>query len=267
MSRISGAIHEMQTIEESASRDQWVNRLHPLVKFLVTLFYLVCVVSCGRYDLPRVLGLALYPFVLFELTDLPLGQALCRLRLVLPLVCIVGIFNPLLDRRPGAELLGFTLTLGLLSMLTLMAKGILTVLASYLLVATTPVEGLCAAMRMVHIPRMIVVEFLLIWRYLSLFMNEVQKTTEAYRLRAPGQKGIAMKYWGSLMGSMLLRSIDRAGEVYEAMCLRGFTGDFPSGRFPGAGRRDLVYLAGFGAGILFLRLFPVLVLIGSIVAR
>ena len=145
MSRISGAIHEMQTIEESASRDQWVNRLHPLVKFLVTLFYLVCVVSCGRYDLPRVLGLALYPFVLFELTDLPLGQALCRLRLVLPLVCIVGIFNPLLDRRPGAELLGFTLTLGLLSMLTLMAKGILTVLASYLLVAPTPGEGLCAA--------------------------------------------------------------------------------------------------------------------------
>jgi len=150
MSRITGAIREMQTIEESASRDQWVNRIHPLVKFCLTILYLICVISCGRYDLSRVLGLALYPFLMFELSGLPFGEALYRLRIVLPLVCIVGIFNPLLDRRPGAEIFGFTLTMGLLSMLTLMIKGILTVLSSYLLVASTPVDDLCAAMRMIH---------------------------------------------------------------------------------------------------------------------
>ena len=266
MSRITGALHEMQTIEESSSRDQWVNHIHPLVKFCVTIFYLVCVISCGRYDLPRVLGLALYPFLLFELSELPFGEALYKLRIVLPLVCIAGIFNPLLDRRPAAEVFGFTLTMGLLSMLTLMIKGILTVLSSYLLAASTPAEGLCAAMRMLRIPRMIVVEFLLIWRYISLFMGEAEKTAQAYSLRAPGQKGIAMKYWGPLLGSMMLRSIDRAQEVYEAMCLRGFNGDFPPGRIRKAGRRDLLYLAGFGAGILFLRMVPVLVLVGSIFA-
>ena len=266
MSRITGAIREMQTIEESASRDQWVNRIHPLVKFCVTMFYLICVISCGRYDLPRVLGLALYPFLMFALSELPFGEALYRLRIVLPLVCIVGIFNPLLDRRPGAEIFGFTLTMGLLSMLTLMIKGILTVLSSYLLVASTPVDDLCAAMRMIHIPRMIVVEFLLIWRYISLFMSEAEKTGEAYLLRAPGQKGIAMKYWGPLLGSMLLRSMDRASEVYEAMCLRGFSGDFPAGRIRKAAGRDFVYFVSFAGGILFLRIFPVLVLVGSLFA-
>ena len=266
MSRITGAIREIRTIEESSSRDQWVNHLHPLVKFCVTILYLVCVVSCGRYDLSRVLGLALYPFLMFELADLPLGEALYKLRIVLPLVCIVGIFNPLLDRRPGAEILGFSLTMGLLSMLTLMIKGILTVLSSYLLVAVTPVESLCAAMRMIRIPRMIVVEFLLIWRYISLFMDEAEKTGEAYLLRAPGRKGIGIKHWGSLAGSMLLRSMDRAEEVYEAMCLRGFTGDFPSGRIRKAGRKDLVFFACFAGGILLLRIFPVLVLVGSLFA-
>lgn len=264
MSRITGAIREIQTIEETSSRDQWVNRIHPLVKFCVTILYLVCVISCGRYDLSRVLGLAVYPFVMFELSELPFGEALYKLRIVLPLVCIVGIFNPLLDRRPGAEIFGFTLTMGLLSMLTLMVKGILTVLSSYLLAATTPVDGLCAAMRMVRIPRMIVVEFLLIWRYISLFMSEAEKTGEAYGLRAPGQKGIAMKYWGPLLGSMLLRSMDRAEEIYEAMCLRGFTGDFPSGRIRRAGKRDFVYFVCFAGGVFLLRSFPVLVLVGSL---
>lgn len=264
MSRITGVIHEMQTIEETSARGQWVNRIHPLVKFCVTILYLVCVISCGRYDLPRVLGLAIYPFLMFEMSELPFGEALYKLRIVLPLVCIVGIFNPLMDRRPAAELLGFTLTTGLLSMLTLMAKGILTVLSSYLLAALTPVSGICTAMRMLHIPRMIVTEFMLIWRYLSLFLGEAEKTSQAYSLRAPGQKGVAISSWGSLLGSMLLRSMDRAEEVYEAMCLRGFTGDFPSESAKKPGRKDLIFLLAMGAGILFLRLCPVLSLIGGI---
>lgn len=263
MSRITGTLREMQTIEEASSRDQWVNKIHPLVKFCVTVFYLVSVISCGRYDLTRVLGLALYPFLLFEMAELSFRDALIRLRIVLPLVCIVGIFNPVLDRNPAAEILGFTLTTGLLSMLTLMAKGVLTVLSSYLLAATTPVNGICTAMRMLHIPRMIVTEFMLIWRYLSLFLGEAEKTSQAYSLRAPGQKGIAASSWGSLLGSMLLRSMDRAAEVYEAMCLRGFTGDFPSERTKKIRRKDLLYLLAAGAGILFLRIFPVLSLIGG----
>lgn len=266
MSRITGAIREIQTIEETSSRDQWVNHIHPLVKFCVTILYLVCVISCGRYDLPRVLGLALYPFLLFELAELPFGEALYKLRIVLPLVCIVGIFNPILDRQPAAEIMGFTISTGLLSMMTLMAKGILTVLSSYLLASTTPVNGICIAMRMLHIPRMIVTEFMLIWRYLSLFLGEAEKTSQAYSLRAPGQKGIAAASWGSLLGSMLLRSMDRAEEIYEAMCLRGFTGDFPPGRVRKAGKKDIVFFVCFSAGILFLRMIPILVLVGSIFA-
>ena len=42
----------------------------------------------------------------------------------------------------------------------------------------------------------------------------------AYALRAPGEKGIHFRAWGSLLGQLLLRSVDRAQLVYESMLLR-----------------------------------------------
>ncbi len=50
--------------------------------------------------------------------------------------------------------------------------------------------------------------------------------TLAYKLRAPGQKGIHVSAWGSFLGQLLLRSMDRAEEIYTAMKMRGFNGEF-----------------------------------------
>lgn len=63
-----------------------------------------------------------------------------------------------------------------------------------------------------------------VYRYISVLLAETQRVVQAYELRAPGQKGIHFKVWGSLMGQMLLRSMDRAEVIYESMCLRGFVG-------------------------------------------
>ncbi len=50
--------------------------------------------------------------------------------------------------------------------------------------------------------------------------------TTAYHLRAPGQKGIHYKAWGSFLGELLIRTMDRATALYESMELRGFNGEF-----------------------------------------
>ena len=49
---------------------------------------------------------------------------------------------------------------------------------------------------------------------------------QAYSLRAPNQKGIHISAWGSFLGQLLLRSMDRAQELYYSMLLRGFRGEF-----------------------------------------
>lgn len=222
----------MRQLELLSERDSWLNRLHPLCKLSVTILYIVLVVSFDRYNLNGLLGMCVYPIVLFMLGEISLKDGIYRLRAVLPLVCFAGIFNPFFDREPAfyIRLLPFAgetaVTYGMISMATLMLKGVLTVFAAYLLAASASVEKICAALRRLHVPKMIVTVILLIYRYASLLASEVRKMSQAYALRAPGQKGINLKAWGSFAGLLLIRSIDRAQTVYESMQLRGFTGEF-----------------------------------------
>ena len=67
---------------------------------------------------------------------------------------------------------------------------------------------------------------MLIERYFYIMGEEADRIVTAYKLRAPKQKGIHYSAWGTLVGMWLIRSMDRAGIVYESMLLRGFKGDF-----------------------------------------
>jgi len=264
MSSIGSAIREIQTLDTLAKEDRWINHLHPSVKLFLTLLYIVLVVSFHKYDLFGLLGMVAYPLIIFIAGELSFKDALRRLRIVLPLVMVVGIFNPLFDTQPMMHLGSLTLSGGVVSMLTLMLKGVLTVLASYLLIATTPIEGICLAMRRAHVPQIFVIEILLIYRYISVLLGEARRTVQAYSLRAPGSKGVAFKAWGSLLGQLLLRAMDRAGELYESMSLRGFKGEFYFAGQRKASAGDYVYLAVWTAVFVLLRLFPVASIIGGL---
>lgn len=264
MSKISGAIHEIHHMDTLASRDQWVNQIHPLVKFVLTLVYILAVVSFHKYDVAGLAGMAVYPAAVFILAELSFVDSLKRLKLVLPLVCFVGILNPFLDKNV-ILFQGVPVSAGVLSMATLIMKGVFSVLASYLLIATTSVEKLCYAFRMLHIPRAAVTQFLLTYRYVTVLLEEVNRITQAYMLRAPRQKGIHFKAWGSLAGQLLLRSMDRANDVYESMLLRGYQGDYQYMRERITFRRqDIVYFIFWMALISLFRMYPVILLAGSI---
>lgn len=272
MNRTEHAIYEVDQLHMLAMRDQWMNRIHPLVKFVLTLLYLVATISFHKYDVMGLLGMMVYPLALFLLGDLSFRDSLYRLRFVLPLVFLMGIFNPFFDTN-RIVLGGATYSAGWLSMVTLILKGCFCIFASYALIATTTIEEICYALRMLHVPKVLVNQFLLTYRYISLFLGEVHRTTQAYHLRAPKQKGIHISAWGSLVGQMLLRCIDRASEVYESMVLRGYHGEFYLQRKTASGggsdsggitAADLVYAFLWLAVIVLFRIFPVLVWIGNL---
>lgn len=79
--------------------------------------------------------------------EISIKEFLYRLRIILPLVCLVGIFNPVFDKRPMFYIGSVCVTYGVISMITLMLKGVLTISAAYLLASTTPIEKICAALR------------------------------------------------------------------------------------------------------------------------
>lgn len=264
MSKTDHAIHQINQLNTLACRDQWVNRVHPLVKFVLTIVYIAVTVSFPKYDVIGLLGMMVYPLVLFLLSDLSFTECLHRLRIVFPVVCLIGVLNPLLDHN--VITVGQTqISAGLLSMITLIIKGVFCVFASYLLIATTTIEKICYALRLLHVPKLMVNQFLLTYRYITLLLAEVSRITQAYSLRAPKQKGIHFKVWGSLVGQLLLRSIDRADAVYESMLLRGFCGEF---QYVGEKRHiqagDVIFLLVWLAVFALFRAYPVLFVVGNL---
>ncbi len=170
---------------------------------------------------------ALFPVAGYQLAGLPMRLCFQKLRMVLPLVCAVGLLNPLFDRQIVVQVGTLAVSSGVLSMLTLILKGVFCLLASFLLMATTTIEAICRALRQLHVPKLLTNLLLLTFRYVGLLLSEVAVMQQAYSLRAPGQKGIHISAWGSFLGQLLLRSMDRAQALYESMELRGFSGEFP----------------------------------------
>jgi cobalt/nickel transport system permease protein len=264
MSKIGNAIYEIHHMDKLSQRDQWVNRIHPLVKFVITVIYITTVVSFNKYDFIGLAGMIIYPLALFILADLSITDSLRRLRVVLPLVCFIGVFNPFFD-KVLVQVGGIYIRAGVISMFTLMMKGVFTVLASYLLIATTSIESICYAFRLLHIPKILVTQILLTYRYITVLLEEVNRITQAYALRAPNQKGIHFKVWGSLTGQLLLRSMDRANVVYESMTLRGYNGSFRYiGEKVGWRWQDFLYLFLWVVLLFAFRRFPVIVIVGNL---
>ena len=256
MSKITGTISEIHKLQEQAQLSTPLTTLHPLAKLLMTMAYIVTLMSLGKYALFKLLVLSSYPLLGFYWGRISLSQTLWRLRLILPLVACVGIANPLFDKHIiywG----DFAIRAGYLSFFSLLLKGVLAVLASYLLIATTTIEQICYALRLLQLPKLLVTQLLLSYRYLTLLLEQADTIAQAYTLRAPKQKGVHFKVWGSLAGQLLLRSIDRANNLYDSMLLRGYQGEYYYGDpVPQWSRRDWRYLLAVLAMLLVGCLLP-----------
>lgn len=264
MAKLGRAIHEIHSLENLAERDTLLNRIHPSAKVVVTVWYLILTMSFGKYDIVGLAGMSLYPIILMILGDISVGQAFRRLRPVLLMVCLIGAANPLFDRTSVLMVGGIQVTAGMLSMASLLLKAGFAIFASYILIATTTVEQICYALRKMHVPQILVTVLLLIYRYLVLMLKEADRITQAYSLRAPGERGVGKRAWGSFAGQMLLRSIDRAQNVYESMTLRGFHGEFfLQGSFA-PGRQSVFYGLAWGILLVIFRFVPVFRMVGNL---
>lgn len=242
MDNLSKGIRDLREVEGYAKLQSPIHSLHPLTKLTATIAYILITVSFGKYELSGLLTMIVYPAFVYTASKVPVNAPFAKLWPVFPLLALGGLFNPLLDRAVILHIGGLAVTGGVVSMCTLIIKGIFCVMASFLLAATTRIEDLCAALRAIKIPGVIVNLLQLTYRYISIMMEELYIMNVAYKLRAPGQRGIQMKAWGPFLGQLLLRTVDRAGELQNSMKLRGDKGDFSFIRLKSPGISDAVFV-------------------------
>lgn len=252
-------------LDQQAEGNSFIHRVNPLVKLFITIVFIAFTTSYGKYDLSGMVVMILFPVVLYQLAMVSISECFYRMRYVMPLVCAVGIVNPFFDKEILLSIGGVGISGGVVSMVTLIVKGILCVMMSYLLIATTSIEELCSAMRRVHIPAFFVTLILLTYRFVAILLDEVSIMTDAYKLRAPEQNGIQFSAWGSFLGQLILRSVDRAQALFESMVLRGYNGEisyFGNKRYSSGSLIFMVITIGL---MIFVRFFNVAELLGSMI--
>lgn len=264
MAKLSAAMKNLCSMEQLAEGNTTVHRLHPLIKLAVTLLYAVTVISFPRYSLSAMVPLALYPALLAALSDTPWRPLLHRLTLAAPFVLFTGAANIFLERTVLLRLGGLPVTAGELSCLSLIFKAFLTVSAVLLLAATTSLTELTNQLARCHIPRILCLQLLLTYRYLSVLLQEAERMYTAYRLRGGDARGIRFRDVGCFLGQLLLHSGDRAERIYCAMKCRGYDGSYHPGPARQITARQLLLLPGAAALILLPRFCNLSLLLGRL---
>ncbi|MDE5592314.1 MAG: cobalt ECF transporter T component CbiQ [Helicobacter sp.] len=263
MNRISQALQQIHTLDELSARDNWINNIHPAIKLIITLFYNILVISFDKYEIFPLLTMAIYLLIMYEIAKISIFKTLYHLKFIILFIALFGVLNPLFDQTQFFSMGKIAITGGMISMISLLIKGVLSILASYLLIATTPIENICHVLKAFHFPNILITQILLLYRYIPLFLLEVKHTLESYSLRSPKTKGIAFRTWGSLVGLILLRSIDRAYEVYQSMCIRGYQNFSYTHKYRITGQ-SIAFFVFWIAVLLILRFTPITEMIGGL---
>lgn len=205
-----------------------LSRLDPRVRLGAVLAFILALLS--TQSLPH-----LFITMLLSLTLVPLaGQPLAAIghRLLHVEGFMLVLFSVLPFSIPGETVFSigsFAVSKeGLLRTCVIALKANASVIAIFALLGSMEPARLGYAMAGLGFPHKLVHLFLFTVRYVSVFREETERLLEAMRARGfvPSSTRHTWRAYGNLAGMMLIRSLDRAERIEEAMRCRAFNGRF-----------------------------------------
>jgi cobalt/nickel transport system permease protein len=137
-------------------------------------------------------------------------------------------------------------------------RAITSLLATAALVGTTPEPELMAALSAYRLPRPMIGTTAFALRYLRVLAGEAGRMLQARAARSAGDGTLALRasVAGGLVGSLFIRSFERAERVERAMAARGFRGELPRIPVHRLSRTDLLFALGFALLLLGVWVWP-----------
>ncbi len=263
MGTIEQSLFNIGYLETLAYQDTPLHRLDPRAKLLTTMVFIIIVVSFPKYALLGLLPFILYPVALAALGNVPplyLGK---KILIAAPFAFFIGVFNPLLDRQILVQLGPVAISGGWISFASIMLRFLLTVSAALLLVAVTGFHQVCLALQRLGMPKAFVVQLLFLYRYLFVLVDEAARMVRARALRSFQGRGLQLRPYISLLGHLLLRTLDRAQRLHLAMLSRGFDGEIRQFRPLRLSGRDAGFFLGWSGFFLLLRFYNIPQILGA----
>ncbi len=235
-----------------------IHRLDSRIKLLLAVFFILTNALLPTSAWPVYILLLALILSVELLSELGLSYVLKRSSLALPFVLaalplIFTITGPTLLTLPvGPVTIHASLT-GLARFASITLKSWISVQAAIVLSATTSFPDLLVAMRALHVPRLMVSIFGLMWRYLFVLVDEATRLMRARLARSGQSEKLEAKTGGSLSwrarvtggmaGSLFLRAFERSDRIYMAMLSRGYDGEARSLPLPDIRPSQWVILA------------------------
>jgi cobalt/nickel transport system permease protein len=171
----------------------------------------------------------------------PPWRVLARATVVLPFALLGTVFLPFMEPN-GLAHAGDIIIRALVSGLCVAALG-----------SSTDLADLVRGLGSLGVPRAVIVTMSFTLRYLQLLRAEGERLMLAREMRTfSWRPRVALRAMGHSVGTLFVRTFERAERVHAAMAARGFTGSFPSVTQPRFGPADFLLLAVFAAAALLI---------------
>ncbi len=191
---------------------------------LVMVLFVFALLSVPKFNLPGVIAFGAFPLFLISAAKLHVGIMVKRLLLISPFVLFMAAGNLFLDRNPVILIYGITLSGGMISGTVIVGKTIISVAGLLSVTSSIPFYRICRALEALHVPDVLITQLILLDRYRSVLHEEAQSMLKARNIRSFGRKGKELFRTAPLIGSLLLRTTNRAERLYRSMSARGFHG-------------------------------------------
>lgn len=212
---------ETQTIYNS-----FLQRLDPRIKIIIVLLFSVLTAVSQKFT---VLLLAFSISLIAILAGhIPLKELIKRLIPVNTLILFLWLFLPFTFKGTTLfTLFGWPITregIEFAAMISVKSNVIMLILIA--LILSTPIVTIAHAMHELKVPKKIVHLFFFTLRYIHVIHNEYTRVLNSMKIRSfkPKTDFHTYRTYAYMIGMLLIRSLDRAQRVHNAMKCRGFNG-------------------------------------------
>ncbi len=212
----------MEILDIRTKKETPLHKIDGRVKTISIFLILFTIVAMSNLYVPAIAFLVALAILIW------LGVSLRKL--IYPLYIASVIFVILIFTTGKTPIFRFGLLVATKEGLRLAALVMLKVLACtsllLILLATTYMSDIVAALAWVRIPRIVVELVVLMLRYINTITEEFRTLVFAFRSKNAFSKYISWKKrvynFGTIAGITIIRSLDRAERVYMAMVARGY---------------------------------------------
>jgi cobalt/nickel transport system permease protein len=218
-------------IDEYSHLNSFVHRLDPRTKLIASLVFILAVVVTPASNWHLFAAYFCIVGVILALSKLPPLYVLKRSLVIFPFVLLIAVFIPFFKEGDVAGSyniwlwqVSITYT-GLLVLANVVVKAWLSILALILLSSTTRLDDLLNGLSQLGVPKVMILIVSFMYRYIFVLVDEVMRIKQARDSRNFGGRWFHhMKAIGNMLGTLFIRSYERAERVYAAMLSRGFDG-------------------------------------------